>query len=228
MIGGIQTGAGTAITVNAGQSDRIVLRGLTIDGIGQGGTDISFVAGGALYIENCTVDGFSSYGILFSPANSGSLFITDGVVRNNGVSGVGGGILIKPSGAASAKAVLTGVIVENNTFGVRADGSASTGSVNVTVKDGSVSGNTNSGIISVSVSGGAVTQALVSGTTISNNGFGVRADGAIATLRFGNTDINGNGTGMSIANGGQLLSYATNHVDGNIVDGSNPPVIPTK
>jgi hypothetical protein len=228
VIGGIQAGSGTAITINAGPTDRVVLRGLTIDGIGQGVTGVSFVAGGALHIENCTINNFSSYGVLFSPTSNGSLFITDGVVRNNGAAGSGGGVLVKPSGSGSVKAVLSGVTVEDNNFGVRAEGTSSTGSVNVSVQGGSVSGNVNSGTISVAQVGVAVTQMLVSGTTISNNGTGVRADGAVATLRFGNTDISGNGTGMSTSNGGQLLSYATNHVDGNTVDGLNPPTIPTK
>src|SRR6185295_16621048 len=70
VLGGIHVGTGTAITVNAGLNDKIVLRGLTIDGLGTGSTGISFLAGGALYVENCTINNFGGgYGIEFVPTN---------------------------------------------------------------------------------------------------------------------------------------------------------------
>jgi hypothetical protein len=225
-LGGIQVGTGTAITINIGANDKVMLRGLTIDGVGTGSNGISFVSGGSLYIEGCTINNFVQYGIDFSPASgSGKLFVIESAVRNNGASGVGGGIWIRPIGNGSAKAFLTHVGLENNNFGLRADGGGSTGGINVTVKDGSASGNTNASIIAVT--GTTVTQVMVNGTTISNNGFGPRADGTAAILRFSDATVSGNGTGLSTANGGTLQSYGNNQVDGNTVDGS-AAAIPTK
>src|SRR5262249_30217585 len=48
---GITTGSGTAITINAGASDKINLRGLLIDGLGTGDTGITFSAGGSLNLQ---------------------------------------------------------------------------------------------------------------------------------------------------------------------------------
>jgi hypothetical protein len=230
--GVLATAGISGIIVNALATDVVHLRGLTIDGAGTGGNGIRFLAGSALHVENCVIRGFQSatagsgHGINFAPSGASELFVSDTVVSANGTGSNGGGILIKPSGSGSAKVTLERVSVNNNVFGVRADGSGSTGNVNVSITGGSASGNTNASILSVTF--GNVTQVMVNGTMISNNGFGPRADGAAATLRFGNTIVSGNGTGLSTANGGTLLSYGNNQVDGNTVDGINPPVILTK
>lgn len=226
VLGGIQTGSGTAITVNAGASDKIVLRGLTIDGSGTGGTGISFVAAGALHIENCTINNFNVYGIHFAPNSSSKLYVRDTIITNNGSATTGGGVFIQPTGTGSARAIFNQVNIANNYFGLRADGAVSTGGINITVQGGSASGNTQSGIIAVS--GATATWVMVNGTSVSNNGFGVRADGAGALFHLGNTTVAGNGTGMSAINGGTLLSYGNNHVDGNTVDGISPPVVPAQ
>src|SRR6516162_364077 len=43
---------GTAITVNAGANDAIVLRGLTLNGSGIGDTGVTFASGGSLTVTN--------------------------------------------------------------------------------------------------------------------------------------------------------------------------------
>ena len=57
-LGGIQVGASTAIMIDAGENNKVFLRGLTIDGLGTGLNGISFVSGGFLYVENCTINNF--------------------------------------------------------------------------------------------------------------------------------------------------------------------------
>jgi len=59
-VGGSLTipGAGnTGIGIYAGASDTVILRHLTIDGIGQGGTPIYFSTGGMLLVEDCVLEG---------------------------------------------------------------------------------------------------------------------------------------------------------------------------
>src|SRR6266567_614359 len=57
---GITVTSGDGVYISVGSSDTVVLRGLTLNGVG--GTDgISFHAGGNLHVENCVVTGFSDF-----------------------------------------------------------------------------------------------------------------------------------------------------------------------
>src|SRR5450432_1091 len=70
----------------------VVLRGLTIDGMGALENGITVVAIGSLAVENCIIENFASEdvalgnGIFFGCA--GTLFVSDTLVRNNGHVGV--------------------------------------------------------------------------------------------------------------------------------------------
>ena len=85
----------------------------------------------------------------------------------------------------SAKASLTRVNAVSNVLGIRADGSGSTGGISVSVQDSSVSGNTFGGFTSFTPAGGAVTKMIISNSVSANNGTGLNANGASATLRIG-------------------------------------------
>jgi len=73
--------SGTAVTVNAGGSDVIVLRGLVLNGGTSNG--IQYSGGGALHVESCVISGFTLSGIGFYSA--GQLFVNDATIRDNGV-----------------------------------------------------------------------------------------------------------------------------------------------
>ncbi len=114
-IAGVLVSGTNAIIVNAGANDVVVLRGLTIEGLGTGLDGIRFLAGGALHVENCTINHFSGFGINFSPNASAALFVKDSFVRHN----AGGGISVTPS-AGTVTASIDNVRAEMNQFGVRA------------------------------------------------------------------------------------------------------------
>src|SRR5215469_6005800 len=57
---GISVFSGDGIDINAGPTDTVILHGLTINNQGGTGSGIVFTAGGALHVENCVVNGFSS------------------------------------------------------------------------------------------------------------------------------------------------------------------------
>jgi hypothetical protein len=71
-VAAIGIGSGDAITINAGASDSVHLRGLTIEGIGGASNGILFNSGGSLAIENCVVRGFANAGIAIFPSTSSS------------------------------------------------------------------------------------------------------------------------------------------------------------
>ena len=221
---GVLVSGTNGIVISAGASDVVILRGLDIEGLGTGLAGIKVLSAAAVHVENCVIHNFTTFGIDFSPAaptTSSQLFVNHSIIREN--SGANsGGIRIRGGAGVTVKGSVEDTQILNNNFGLRADGAGGATSTNVTVKGGAASGNLNASLIAV---GGTLTtnQLMIDGTTISNNGFGPRADGA--TVRFGNTDVTGNGTGLSTANGGVLSSYGNNRVDGNTVDGT-APVIP--
>jgi hypothetical protein len=82
---GITASSGNAITINAGTSDSVHLRGLTIEGISGATNGILFNSGGNLEIENCVVRGFvSGAGIFISPSTSSSFSVSNTIASNNG------------------------------------------------------------------------------------------------------------------------------------------------
>ena len=67
-------------------------------------------------------------GIFFTPtAGAANLHVTDSVIWNNGLSSSGGGIVIQPSGGASVRADIVRTQVKENTYGIFANGTGTTG-----------------------------------------------------------------------------------------------------
>ncbi len=219
MFAGVLSTLGSSgIIVNAGASDVVILRGLTIDGAGTGGNGIRFLAGNTLHIEDCTINNYAQRGIDIQPSTSSFLFIKDTIVRNNTAGGAvnGGGILIKPSGAGSVRATLDNVRSDRNVFGLKTENNTET-----LVRNSVFTGENAIGINAVSTAGGNV-QIDVDNSVVSNNvSTGVTADGLNAIVRLSNVMVtNNNGTGILPANGGQVLTFGTNRIAGNNPDGS--------
>jgi len=106
-------------------------------------------------------------------------------------------------------------------------GSASTGSINVTVRDSVFSGSAANGI--EIDAGTAVAQVLLEHVASANNAqTGIAADSANAVVRMANSQVTGNGLGSNVTNGANLLSYGNNQIDGNISDGPAPTTIGLK
>jgi hypothetical protein len=75
----ISTGPGDLCTVNAGASDRVVLRGISFHGAGIGSSAINVAKVGSLYVEHCSIAEFGVDGVRV--LNGGNLFVTDTDVR---------------------------------------------------------------------------------------------------------------------------------------------------
>jgi hypothetical protein len=220
---------GNGIVVNAPADAVVVLRGLDVFGVNPPTNGIRFVAGGALHVQNCRIKRFNatnSNGISFAPSGASELYVSDTVISENGFNTTGAGIQIQPTGTGSAKVVINRVQANNNIVGIRADAPATGGPINVSIDNSETSGNAFHGI--VALTSGPLVQFLVSNTTSSQNaGEGIRASGnANAIIRIGNSNVTGNGTGTVTALGAQILSYGNNRINGNTVDGPNPPDIP--
>jgi hypothetical protein len=189
------TGAGVWIGVQAGASDVVTLEGLHLNGDG----GINFVSGRHLHVVRCVITNETfpgTPGIKFQPNSASKLSVTDTVISNMG-SGTGGGIIINPQSGGTAQVNLKRVTVNGNAFGIAADGSNSTGGINMTIADSMIGGNSQDGIIATTPSGGAPIGVMVTNTESVNNAIGIRSIGPNVTVRVENSKVIGNGTGVT-------------------------------
>ncbi len=149
-------------------------------------------------------------------ANS-RLTVRNSYISENGNVGAntGGGIFVKPSGAAgSALAVIDHTTVANNITGIRADGTGPNAGVKLSVNRSNSSGNATGGIVSFTPAGGPLVFVMVDNSTVSNNlGNGLNANGG--TLDVSRSIISGNAISVASSNGGTLQSYTDNDILGN-------------
>jgi parallel beta helix pectate lyase-like protein len=211
---GVLVSGTNAIIVNAGAADRVVLRGLTIEGLKTGLRGVSFLAGGSLVIEKCTINQFTYPGISFTPSGASSLYVKDTVVRNN-LGANAGGILVQPGASGSAFVSLDGVRIENNEFGLQLSGS----SVKATVRNSQAIGSLGHGVFANATGGAAIEVTLDSCLLALNSLSGLRSSGSSAVARIGAVTVTGNAIGLDSANAGQIVSWGDNHVYGNTTDG---------
>lgn len=219
---GVLVSGTNAIVVNAPTTAAVVLRGLDIEGLGTGLNGVRFLAGGSLHVDDCLIRNFSSAsggnGIAFVPSNSAKLLVTNTRLWRNAVGVVGAGILIAPTGGASAEVVVENVVSSNNNNGIHAN-SATSGAISVAIDNSVFSLNTGNGI--AATGGAGSINILVDGTTSSDNAAaGLIANGATAIIRLSNSNVSGNANGLTAVSSGQILSFANNRIRGNNVDGN--------
>jgi hypothetical protein len=201
---GILATSGSAITISAGASDVVNLRGLTIDGANSGTVGIQFVSGKALTIQKSFVRNFTQSGISFGPAASATLFVSDTIVVNNTNNGI-----VLASGSGSVKGALSRVSASGNGVGILASGHG----VSLAVTDAVISNNS----YGIGASSSAVT---VINLTASANSVGIAADQPATVVSVAQSTITGNSTGWQATNGAQVQSYGNNNVGGNASDGT--------
>jgi hypothetical protein len=205
-------GNGAAIVVNGSNID-VWLRGLTIDLFGATFDGIKFVTGAALHVQDCTIRS-TAIGINFAPiSGAGELYVSDSTITK--VSSHG--LVVQPTGGASAKAILTRVHVEN----VSGNGMAfmgAAGAINAAVNDSVSAGNQGNGIYALGGGSAPVSVMIDRSASVGNTARGVASTSAL--IRIGDSTVTGNNVGFSVGGGGTIASYSSNKVNGNNVDGS--------
>jgi hypothetical protein len=198
---GVLVSGTNAIIVNVpNATDRVVLRGLDIEGLGTGLSGVLVLTGGNVTVEKCTIDAFTDSGIRFVPTVANSqLHVSNTIIRNNGNFGAntGQGIQIQPTLAAAI--TIDHARLDHNVAGLRALG----GSTAVT---NSVSSNNVGGFI------GTQSPAIlnIERSLAANNTFGIVCN-AGATVRLGNMSIVENGT--ALGGNGTCFSFKNNDID---------------
>jgi hypothetical protein len=198
----------TGIIVNAGPSDVVTIRNVSIDGANTGINGIRFMAGGALHVEKCEIFGFAGRGINAEPAGGSMLYVLDTVLRNND----GGGILVKP--AVYVGTLMDKVRLDGNFYGVRAENNA-----NVTIRDSVAAGNNTHGFHAFSTGAGVLIN-VENSTAANNGGGGVTTSGAAAGISISNSTIMSNAQGINTSAGGNVYSFGNNKIFGNGTNGT--------
>ena len=185
--GGITGFTGDAITV-AAPGAKVILRGLLLNS--QGGTiGINVTAVGALHVESCIVDGFSSRGISVSlTADSSEIFIKDTIVRNGGNNGI---FIETTTGTITAS--ISNCRAENN-VGI---GFYVLRGSEVTISNSVASGNGQAGFMALGDGAGASAEMNVEQCVASNNDFGFVSQGnnpATAMMRVARSIATNNNT----------------------------------
>jgi hypothetical protein len=157
-------------------------------------------------------------------SGTGSVYVRDTVIADNGLVSSGGGVIVRPVNNASARVVLDHVTVTGNTYGVFADGTSGTGTISLHVRDSAVSGSLFNGISAYTAAGKGVASVVVDHSTSANNaGDGIMAQSASAFVVLGHATVLANGTGLHSVGGGSILSYQTNFASGNLGGNDGAP-----
>jgi hypothetical protein len=216
---GVTVASGDGITISAGTTDSVTLRGLTVDGGGSGSNGIVFNTGGRLTIDQCDVMNFVGggfiigNGILIQPTSGNhNIVITNTTVSNNQYQGVN---YFPPSGStATAGIVIDHVSANSNNVGIAINNSfGASGTATASVSNSIASFNGGGGFYFANV-----TASLDASNASSNSSYGVAANTG-ATLALGRSVLmNNTGYGLDIAEG-TVNSYKDNRIAGN---GSGP------
>jgi hypothetical protein len=200
------------VKVNAGSTDVVVIRGLTIRAVSQSNAahGIHVAAGGAVLVENCNIRDFAysgSRGILMSLDANSQLTVKDTTVR-----GCDNGVYVNNTNSSSPnilRAALERVRFEDNYQGILAGNKS-----NVTVRASVAAGNT-----SVGFRGAGTSQMTLEDCLTVGNGYGILTSES-AVVRVSNSSIVNNGTGLYRSGSSSIQTRSNNTREGNTTDGS--------
>jgi hypothetical protein len=204
----IAPSSGTAIEVNAGPADVIILRNLQLNSQGAS-YGVLWEAGGSLHIENLTVNGFNTVGISASLLNNAELFVADTVLRHNNSAAIS-----LNCASCTLRAAISRVRAEGNGDGITVGDNAF-----ATVKDTIASGGSY-GFHASSYAGSS--DLNLERCIATNNIGGFRAESSFSTaiIRVSNCVVAHNGTGVSAGTNGTTLSRGNNTVEANTSNGT--------
>jgi hypothetical protein len=212
ILGG--TFGSTAITVNAGPNDDVVVRGLSFNGTRTGLYAIRFNSGRDLHVEHVAIENFRT-AIDFEPTGNSDLVVRDSDIRDN----IDYGILSTSSGGNAR------VTIDNTRIAAGLIGVGARSNSRVSISNSLFTGSYN-GLQAQPDTGAAEINVVNSVVALSGN-VGILASGQ-ATVRLSRVTIEGNGTGIQESGGGTVYSYLDNQNTNNYVNGApNAPATPS-
>lgn len=239
IAGVLATAGQNGITINAGASDNVVLRGLTIEGGGVGKNGIVLTNAGSLTVDHCAIQGFGASqpdgnGILMAPQSGSFKFkIVDSSVQNTSYVGIH---YFPGGGGAYIFGEIAHTYVSGTTYGISMNlsGTAPTAGVTLGVDDTIVSQTTtglflyglatNNGVLAF-----VENSRLYSSLNINAGTIGINL-GPNTSVYLGRSRVSAWATGIKIdaAHGAAAYTHGDNHFAGNSPDffGATPTVAP--
>lgn len=207
---GVTATAGDAISISVPGNEKIVIRGLTLNGLGTANAGIAFTGGTAsaeLHVENVVIDGFVNYGIITFL----NIRVQDSIIRN-----CGSGIWIDNAGGP-VKGTIDHVQVKDISGGAGifypATGILSWRNATVLVRNSVLAFVTGNALFAAA--GGKLN---VENCLVANNNVGIRSQEAGTMVRVSNTMTTANTTGWSNGTGSGFETYGNNKTRGNTTD----------
>jgi hypothetical protein len=202
-LAGILSALTNGVIVNAGVNDRVVLRNISINGVGTGTNGIRYIAGKSLTVDKVSISGCTGRGIDMSMAAAGTLIVKDTTITNCAT-----GVFVNSS--VFALAALDNVTLHNNATGIEASTNG-----RVTISNSVISGNTSNGLLASTGS----SQINAEGNQIAFNALvGVNCSVAGGTIRLSNNQIYNNTTGINIAGSCVVNSTGNNRNFANVTN----------
>ncbi len=200
-LAGVVSPSGNGITVSAGATDRVTLRGLDLDGLGTSAAGIKVNQVGTLRVEDTEIYG-SVNGIDFEPTNAGArLVVQDSQIHGNS----GDGIVV----GRSTRATVRRNDIDDNTCGIVASAFDLLASPVYTTNCGAATSGT----------GGSASVSAYHNALAGNTLAAIAAIGSGSAVNLSTSEISDNGTGL-FSNLGLIRSFGNNYVTGNAVDGN--------
>jgi hypothetical protein len=206
VTGGVLVSGTNGITINAGSTGHVTLRGLDINGLSTGLNGVQVLSAASVRIELSRIYGFTLNGVDFEPTNPGArLLVQSSEIYDNN----GDGVAIAPqAGATTVSATLRQDEIDGNTCGVVAGAFGLAASPNFS---------TNCGMNSTGT--GRTAMVLTARSDLFGNSVGVESVGALATNNISGDTVSGNTTGLKVVVTGKIVSFADNELAGNTTDG---------
>jgi len=212
-LAGILAAGTNGVIINAGATDIIQLRNLSINGAITGLTGIRILAGLQVFIEDCVVFNFRSGAGLgiqdIRTTPSARLYVLGTLVKYNSADGLSIG-----STTAGANNTVTATVDNSRFLGNGGSGIFAGGGSRVSVSRSQSTGNTGGAGIVVSNQSGSAAEAMIVSSILSNNAFGILLSGS-AMCRIGDDTITNNTNQGLVLSSGTVESFGNNNIRGN-------------
>jgi Right handed beta helix region len=180
--------SGNAITISAGPTDTVFLRGLILEGFGTGNIGLLLNSSGILDFSDCVVRNFTIAGIGLAPSISNRSVIANSYISNTG-SIAGTGIDVIPTSASSTTLSVNNTVVASFGDGISAETTAVPS---------------------------AFVKITVSNSTIANNSTGLTSGGSGSVILVTRSILTGNGHALNVTpNGAAIESFGDNTLANN-------------
>ena len=203
--GGILAASTNGVNVNAA-GIIVVLRGLDIEGAGNGLIGVNILNAARVQIEKCVIHGFRAGAATGIVVNTGAGINVRVMVDNTYITDNGNGITMVSAG--TAQLVGERLIIKGNS----SNGVAVTANTLASFDRSVIAFN---GLAGVQVTSGNGIINVFRSTIHNNSGTAVNVNSATGVIRIAENNIFNNGTGFNIVAGGQILSNGNNRTGNN-------------